>query len=116
MNVLEQSQQVRVGVDQYRVIPAFEQVPGGLNRLLCQSCIPGRDSLNQSPQRLVGHLQQEVQMVCHPAVRMQACRVPLQSLRHDLIQSSSVRITEEDCLPMVPAKGHVIEGVRNMQA
>jgi len=105
-----------IGMNHPGEVAPFEQVPGGFDfQLECPGVVRGYLS-HHDAQRRLSHLNQEMQMVGHPAVRVNACVVLLQGTRNDCIEQVPITVGQEYRLPMVASQSGVIEGVVQVDA
>ena len=72
-------------------------------RLRCGASVTTSDLQDQSSKGRIADLNEHMQMICHPAVRMQSRNMPLEYLRGELIKVCAVSGTEKDVLAVVTA-------------
>src|SRR5688572_2092859 len=116
VDVPHECQEIAVGIHEDGVIPALEKVPGSLQALLELPCIPARDMEDDLAEWPVRNLYQQVDVVCHPAVGMHARTEVAKGGGDDLVKKVAVCRRAKDVLPMISAKGHMIETPLEVQA
>jgi hypothetical protein len=114
MDVPQQLQQVRIFIDENRVITFLEEMSRGVKRGLDLACVSARDSQHDHAERRICHLDQRMDVVGHPAICVHARAEPIDDLGDDLVQDLPVRRPKEDVLAMIAAHGDVIERSRRV--
>jgi hypothetical protein len=89
---------------------------GGLAIALECSRVPCGNSSHEIRQRVVADLHERVQVVCHPAVRMNARSVFGERVLDDRVQKQSVRLGSEDGFAVIATERYVVEAARKMQS
>jgi hypothetical protein len=88
-----------------------------LNDILADSlsCTPACVLLDDQSPSWLANLQQRVQMIRHPAERVQPSVLLLDHLRDDLVQPIPISLTPEQGFAMIAPQDHMIEPAGHMQ-
>jgi hypothetical protein len=116
MDVANELFQVGICVHQVCVVAMLEEMPGGH-----QLCLHGARELSRQVTHRVrewfrSHLYEQVEVIAHPAVRMQARAIFIQGPRNDDVQERAIVLRDENVLPMIAAKGDVVKGAWDMDS
>jgi hypothetical protein len=109
VNISNEFQQVAFGIYQHSVEPPFEQVPRGRQSRLDRSRIAAGDAQNDSAQRNVGYLQEQMYVIGHPAVGVNSRGEPFNAVGNNRVEQISVGLREEYGPPVIPPQRHMVE-------
>jgi hypothetical protein len=114
MYVSEYRFQITLIFDKRRVVAALEEVSSRLQlRLHCTREFGGYLAHGFS-QWLVGNLHEEMQVVGHPAIPVNARSILLDSTLDDAVEQTLVTCRDEKVLPMIAPKRYVIDPTFNV--
>jgi hypothetical protein len=116
VNVAERLQEVTVVADEARMIAPLEQMPRGGDSELKSTSVTGCDRLHEPPERYLAHLSEQVHVIRHPAVAVDACVVSLQCIARQAAEQVTIGIVAEYVLTMISAQRYVIEAARHVYA
>src|SRR5882724_271873 len=74
------------------------------------------DSMHQRSKRPIAHLNQAMEVVCHPAIDVQSSPFALQRFRNDLVEHVAVLMRIKQRLPAITAQDDVIVPARHVQS
>jgi hypothetical protein len=98
------------------VIPALEEMPRRRNGSLVVTRVPTGDRVDHAPERSFIHACEQVDVIGHPAVGMQADVMSLCGFADDGVELVAIVRRPEDRFAMVTAKGHMVEPTRYVDA
>jgi hypothetical protein len=96
------------------VVSTLEEVPGGFHFELHGACKFCGDVMHRMRDGFRSGLDHEMQVVRHPAVRMQTCRKPFDRSCDDAFQQGAIGISEKKLLAMIAAQGDMVNATGNV--
>ena len=114
MDVADQLQQVRIGIDQDRLVALAEEVTGLGCALMDAARVAAGDSLHEATDGNAVDLQREVNRVRRPAVRVQARAGATQRRREQTFEELVVLVLGEDRASRAAPLDYVVRSSRNV--
>src|SRR5687768_6174648 len=74
------------------------------------------DALHELAERLLMNLHQRMQVIGHPAERMQSCKTAAQALSEDVVQNVTVLARRKEILAMVSTQHYMIVAAGHVQS
>ena len=114
MDVADQLQQVRIGIDQDRLVALAEEVARLRCALMDAARVAAGDSLHEATDGNAVDLQREVNRIGCPAVRVQACAGATQRRREQSFEELVVLVLGEDWASRTAPLDYVVRSSRNV--
>lgn len=115
MDVANHGKQISLSVDEPRVVTAFKKMPRCLQSKLYGARVPARNSVDNFPERPVGDLYQEVNVIGHPAIGMDSGAQGVGCFSHHCRHEIAIRVSKEDRLAVIAPERDVVEASRHVQ-
>jgi hypothetical protein len=112
MHVPQQLLQIRIRIDQRRVVPLREEMTRRFEAPLRRPGILPGDAHHQPAERLFAYLDHSVHMVRHVAEGVQPCGEAIDDFSDQAAQPNPVSGCEEDVLTMIAAQRDVVDRAR----
>jgi hypothetical protein len=109
MDVSNELQEVGITVDQRGVVTTFEKVPGRGQLRLHGTREFGGDVSHGIADRLGARLQEQMNVIGHPAVGVYPRAEALDGTRDDGVEEPLIALFDEDRAPMIAPQSDVIE-------
>jgi len=115
VDIAQEHEEVFVDVDKKRVVAVLKQMPCRRDAFLYLASKPRPDPLHQYAEWEVGDLDEQVNVIRHPTIRVNSCARGFQRCRDYLLQGQIVHRSAKQRLLMIATCGHVVEPSGNEQ-
>lgn len=116
MNLSQQREHVGIGIDQHCFVSALEQMSRRVQLFMAIARVTRSNALHDLAERAIGDLNEQVDMVGHPAKGVDASAKSFNHLGNNGIELESVNDGGKQFLAMIATQHHMIKADGNMNS